>query len=486
MQGSMLLNKYKEKYIHFNEKGIRIRRFFVIMAVVLGICYTIINTPNTAYDERSHFISAYHYSDVLMGYGFSMEDGTFVMRNEDAKILEFSDFVGMETYRQLGEHLSFLETEEGNTEFTYGIAGNFWQYIPQTIGLTIGRVFHLGHIPTYYFARLLNLAFYIFLVYCAISIVPFGKTTMALLALMPICMQQAASMSYDASLYGGAFLFTAVLLNLAFEQSEITGKQIVFACISAWFMGAQKMGIYVLLCTLLFLIPMKKFKNAGCWFGCITMIGGCYVISFLLNPIIYSHFFPCGGTEALAPNYVAKITYTISDLLEDPFGFLGIIGNSIVEKGHYYWTSLFGSHLGSYALTPPDTYCVELLLVLFFSLIPCVQDKQDSQIRDIGWVHRICLLAIFVLQWLIYWVSFYLSYTPKGEQVIWGVQGRYFVPVVFLFFMFFRGNKLLFKRNYDRTICTCYTVVSVLIVLTVALEAIQAGDAIRVMNTLGG
>lgn len=482
----MIIKKYKEKYFRFNEKGIRLERFFVIMAIVLGICYMIINTPNTAYDERSHYISAYHYSDVLMGYGFSMEDGTFVMRNEDAKILEFSDFVGMETYRQLGEQLSFLETEEGNTEFTYGIAGNFWQYIPQTIGLTIGRLLHLGHIPTYYFARLLNLAFFIFLVYCAISILPFGKMTMTLLALMPICMQQAASMSYDASLYGAAFLFTAVLLKLAFETSQITKKQIIIACISAWFMGAQKMGIYVLLCTLLFLIPMKKFKNTGRWLGCIVLIGGCYVISFLLNPIIYSYFFPCGGTESLSPDYVEKVTYTLADLLADPIGFLGIIGNSIIEKGHYYWTSLFGSHLGSYALTLPDIYCVELLLILFFSVIPCVKDEKKQFVKYPEWGHRIWFLAIFLLQWMIYWVSFYLSVTPKGEQVIWGVQGRYFVPVVFLFFMFFRGNKLSFKRNYDRTICTCYVVVSVLIVLIIGMEAVQAGDAIRVMNTLGG
>lgn len=486
MQENMIIKKYKEKYFRFNEKGIRLERFFVIMAIVLGICYTIINTPNTAYDERCHFISAYHYSDVLMGYGFSMEDGTFVMRNEDAKILEFSDFVGMETYQQLGEHLSFLETEEGNTEFTYGIAGNFWQYIPQSIGLTIGRLLHLGHIPTYYFARLLNLAFFIFLVYCAISLVPFGKMTMTLLALMPICMQQAASMSYDASLYGAAFLFTAVLLKLAFETSEITKKQIIIACISAWFMGAQKMGIYVLLCTLLFLIPVKKFKNAGRWFGCIALIGGCYVISFLLNPIIYSCFFPCGGTESLSPDYVEKVTYTLSDLLADPIGFLGIIGNSIIEKGHYYWTSLFGSHLGSYALTPPDTYCVELLLVLFLSVIPSVKEEKKQLVKCPEWGHRIWFLAIFLLQWMVYWVSFYLSVTPKGDSVIWGVQGRYFVPVVFLFFMFFRGNKLTYKRNYDRTICVCYVVVSILIVSAVAMEAIQAGDAIRVMNTMGG
>ena len=42
------------------------------------------------------------------------------------------------------------------------------------------------------------------------------------------------------------------------------------------------------------------------------------------------------------------------------------------------------------------------------------------------------------------------AFTPVGWPTIEGVQGRYFLPVLFLLVIFVRNKKIIFKKNYDR------------------------------------
>lgn len=480
MQKSVLFENIKERYVQFIEKGIQLERFFLVFAILFGIGYMIINTPNSVYDERIHYVSAYHYSDVLLFQGFSMEDGSYEMRSEDAELLLYSDYNGTETVRQVADDFHVFQQSDETVELTYGLAGNFWQYIPQTIGITIGRLLHLGAIPTYYLGRVLNLALYIMLVIFALRLMPFGKTVMTLAALLPICIQQAASYNYDSSLFGLGFLFLAFLFDLIYTDRKITQKYTLFFGIVTWLFAAQKMGIYVVLCVLLFFIPKDKFKNTKFWFGYILLIGGIYVLSVLLNDLGFYFFFPKDGTESMN-GAEPVVTYAIRDVLGDPVGFLKIVANSIAEKWEYYIFSLFGNYLASYWLQIPDSYGVQLIILLIIGVFAAGNTKERESIKSIKMGHRIWFLILFVVQWLVYWVFFFVNVTPVGEDVIWGVQGRYFVPVIVPLFLIGLSDKIHFKRNHDRAICTLYACVLMIIFSLAVLTMIQEGDAVRRM-----
>lgn len=485
MQKSVILEKLGSRYIRFIEKGIRLERFFLIFAIFFGLGFMIVHTPNAVYDERIHYVSAYHYSNVLMGKGFSMEDGSYEMRYEDAELLSYSEYNGAGTIRQVAEEFEFFSNSEEAVVLSYGLAGNFWQYLPQIIGITLGRLLHLGALPMYYLGRMFNLAFYIGLVLLALRRIPFGKTILTLIALLPISIQQAASYNYDGSLFGLGFLFLAMLLELIYTEQEITGRYTVAFGLVTWLFAAQKMGIYVILCILLFLLPRSKFKSTRHWLGYIFLIGGIYVLSVALNDLSFYLLFPKDGTTSMN-GADPVVTYAVQDLLKDPLGFFRIIGNSIVEKWEYYIFSLFGNYFASYWLKIPDSYGVQLILLLCVAVFTGGTKDERKAAQQLTTAHRSCFLLVYIVQWLIYWGFFMLTMTPVGETVIYGVQGRYFVTVVPLLFFMGLPRKRQTKYNHDRAICVAYAAVLLIMFSLIVFTVLQEGDAVRQMMELSG
>ena len=157
------------------------------------------------------------------------------------------------------------------------------------------------------------------------------------------------------------------------------------------------------------------------------------------------------------------------------------MGNSVVEKAHYYFFSAFGGYLGSFALMIPDSYILELVAVICLAALSA-GDSRDGISEAVPGKHRIWLSVLFLIQFLIYEALFFISYTPKGGDVIWGVQGRYFIPVLFLVFIGLKGRKIRFRRNYDRTIGILYVLLSVLIFSVLVFTIIASGDSIRNMS----
>ena len=43
-----------------------------------------------------------------------------------------------------------------------------------------------------------------------------------------------------------------------------------------------------------------------------------------------------------------------------------------------------------------------------------------------------------------------LSWTPVGSEYIMGVQGRYFLPMLPLFLVILRNNRIVVRKNIDK------------------------------------
>ncbi|RHK59752.1 DUF2142 domain-containing protein [Dorea formicigenerans] len=69
-----------------------------------------------------------------------------------------------------------------------------------------------------YFARFFNLLFYVAVIAISIRLTPILKKTFATIALMPMALFQAATVSYDPVLIALAFLATSLIFNIAFNE----------------------------------------------------------------------------------------------------------------------------------------------------------------------------------------------------------------------------------------------------------------------------
>lgn len=95
-------------------------------------------------------------------------------------------------------------------------------YLPQALGVYIAKNVYptLGFLTV--MGKIMNLMVYVFLVWLAIRSAKHSKWVYVSAGLFPVAVQQAASLTVDVMLMGGAFLFTAILHNLFLEKANAT------------------------------------------------------------------------------------------------------------------------------------------------------------------------------------------------------------------------------------------------------------------------
>lgn len=93
-------------------------------------------------------------------------------------------------------------------------------YLPQAFGIALGRIFNFSPLILVYIGRIFNLFAWIFLVYLAIKTTPISKWLIFLLALTPMSLFQASSLSADAFTNGVAFLLIALFLLYSFDKAK--------------------------------------------------------------------------------------------------------------------------------------------------------------------------------------------------------------------------------------------------------------------------
>ena len=90
--------------------------------------------------------------------------------------------------------------------------------IPPAIGVLIGRIIHpsIGSAAT--LGRAFNFILYILVVFVIIKYIKVGKWTMFIIALTPMMMQQAASLSYDTVNVLAIFIWISLIVNISVNK----------------------------------------------------------------------------------------------------------------------------------------------------------------------------------------------------------------------------------------------------------------------------
>jgi uncharacterized membrane protein len=102
---------------------------------------------------------------------------------------------------------------------------NTWlPYVPSAPALLAGRLFNEPALVLLYTARLANLAGYIALTWAALRLIPAGRIILLTVALMPMVIHQAASLSWDSIAFGIGFLYCAMVIRCAMAD-RVTGAQ---------------------------------------------------------------------------------------------------------------------------------------------------------------------------------------------------------------------------------------------------------------------
>lgn len=403
---------------------------FLVLSLVFGLPLCFINPPLQVPDEFAHFARAYQFADgnlfsihnKELGTGLSSVggelpltmlelDATYApLSNENSAPLKFS---------QLSESLKEPLNKQ-DSKFASISAFNYSPvpYAGSIMASFIGQQVNMAPLLMLYIGRIFNLLIAIALIYFAIKQTPRFKWIFLLVALMPMTLFQLASLSADSIGMGVAFLTIGITFKYAFstEVKRIGWKQI--AIMIALFAGmALWKQAYAPFALLYFLIPQSKIGDWKKYFG----IGALVIVCSLLPMLIWSL------ANASIINAATTPVNQFSSIFSNPLGFAKMffltyysqsgLGYFLQTIGVLGWLNIPISFLFH---TLP--YFVIILLAALFENKRTAFSNSNKLILFLTSAGVVGLLSL----------SLYLIWTPAGNTIIDGLQGRYFIPILIL------------------------------------------------------
>lgn len=405
-------------YYLYKVKGWQHHHLFLLFSIVIGLLYVFSMPPGTAPDEPNHFRRAYEISEfkfVSTRAEADGEGGDYLPEsiNElfragvlDVKYRDMPDAIAESSQPSDTNFQNF-----GNTALYSPVV-----YLPQSIGILIGRILHFPMVVIFYLARIFNLASWIILGYYAIKKLSFGKNVLLLILFLPISMQAATSCQADAITNASTIALFAFVLNKISAPKMMTKKDYAMSAILAVLVSMSKI-VYLPFCFLLLLLPKKCFKNnKEKW----LKIGG------LLFAIVVVNLLWLSISAGFLVEFMEGVNSSeqVKYVLTNPFKYLAIVGGTIIEKGIFYFFSFLGSSLAHFSIGLAEPY---MLFLAFFIVYIYLQENQ-KEVR-LSNTQKTFILAVSVVCTGLIFTSLYIQWTSLRNPLIEGVQGRYFIPL---------------------------------------------------------
>lgn len=455
--------------------NIKPQAFFLVAAFVWGFVNIMLTPPFQVPDEPAHFFKALHFADgnffpeVSNNYvGGYFAKGTEIMLqpydslfHETGKRISFSDLVSASKSRFDINAETFIQFP--NTARIFPLP-----YIPQVFGIFAGKLIFQSPLMWLYLGRLFNLLTWIILIFFAIKLTPIHQWTIVILALLPMHINLAASLSADTFTNAISFLGIAIFLQIGLSGCYIERKAI-FWILAVLLLIALSKNVYVLIGLLFLIIPVARFPNRRFYLISLALtafvgtagflIGSFYTsrVYNLIEPgIPFFHHF----SETLHPVDHHK---QLSFIRANPFEFLSIIAVTLKDQ----WQDMVYSGIGVLGWL---NVILPFWYYLFISLLtPTVAVFESSEKLFLILKKKLLVLSIIVLTTILIFTISYLTWTPVGKNTIDGLQGRYFIPLLPLVFLLFLNR--LVKIQFQ--IVVFISIISVMISFIVSTFALH-------------
>ena len=430
--------------------------------ITAGLIMFFILAPGSGPDDLFHYYSSVTLSNKMLLHG--NVDEVENKYKSDLPIHHNTNAAFVETY----EGLRYRVNGEGGYFVFEGLKDSLkWpiSHFPQALGITFGRLLKLGFIRVYTLGRLFNLAAYIALAVLAVRLVPVNKELMLMMAILPMSMQQASQLSYDAPVNGLALVFTGYIIKILNENRPFDWKNTVICTVLLVAISPLKV-VYVLLGLLLLLIPRERFRSFA---DRLVKIGVQIVCAFIFL------FITKGGdvsanvvrdtSDAVKGEEIVSVShYTIRFVFEYPIRFVRfIIANS---ENHFsdMIKGMLGSSLSGFSLDIPEYLVLSLALCLIICAI-----AEKTPVMKKRWQTAIVLFMVITGYYAILTV-FSFANTIYGAPYIIGTQGRYLIPFLFPSMYCLCGRRINLRINR--------------LVLFVPIAFIEIGYIVEVMSNI--
>lgn len=507
--------------------------FVPVVGLALGVTFTYVTPALVAPDEYTHLAAAYELAGTWSGQTAADEDGNLLLRECDAAHFGTkTGDIGVLAYK----NEAIAETSEPGspdvltTHSEVKAGQGSGSYLAQALGIRLARAQGKNFYTMLLYGRLANLILYLLLAALAVWLAPTSlRGLFACVALLPMPLQLAASLSPDAAVLGLVFSFTALCLRLRGEKA-VWWQKILLIVLGG--LTAPGKAIYLPVILLCLLIPAEnltydgnptvKFLGeelpGGCCIHAATLVlAFCFWLAANLNAVAYAArdmnttvlvtaaaaaavllvlalaaylklhkrpkvFFWCkvafaavlvvgavGGVYAVShmgggldPDQLT-MTYPNGDSIWSfSFGYIcrnipatvKLLLRTLPEQGALWLQGLLGTTLGEpivYRIDVSWLLGVGLLLAVLAAALPRQDEPALLGRRSKAGTAGICLCVVLAV------LAAALNWTPINYQTIFGLQGRYLLPILPLALLLVKSSKKLALRgdvSHAAALCT--------------------------------
>lgn len=435
---------------------------FLVMAFFLLAAYDLVLPIKTVPDETSHYLQAYRLSDKLLSQ--TAEDEQIEFRNEDEfSLLKLPETPTRSTYIEIFRGLGEKATEEGTKlikAFRFAWDGpTVWV---SGAAITLGRALDLNGVTVYYMARWANSLLYLALCALAIFITPVRKGFFAVASLLPMALHLGSSVSYDVQMFPMAFLVAAIWLQMLCRPKEepIKPWQWFAFCVPLLLLAPCK--VYVFICFLALMLPSEKFKNRRT----------AYLFRFaaIAGALLFFIFLSGGaGQQYLAEP--ASGQYALSDIFSAPRDFVLLLLNTLRYYKGIYLSWMMGGTLGWLNISVDTFWLYALLLLLAAACLWTPEEDKLLPKKMNGYKIGLAAICLFTCAGIFY-AAF--AWTANTADMIQGVQGRYFLPLLPLVLILLRQKQLQPKRSLDSSLTFAAAFINVFVLLEIFTARLAA------------
>ena len=516
--------------------------FVPAVGLALGVTFTYVTPALVAPDEYTHLAAAYELASTWSGQTAVDEDGNLLLRECDAaRFGTKTGDIGVLAYK----NEAIAETSEPGspdvltTHSEVKAGQGSGSYLAQALGIRLARAQGKNFYTMLLYGRLANLILYLLLAALAVWLAPTSlRGLFACVALLPMPLQLAASLSPDAAVLGLVFSFTALCLRLRGEKA-VWWQKILLIVLGG--LTAPGKAIYLPVILLCLLIPAEnltydgnptvKFLGeelpGGCCIHAATLVlAFCFWLAANLNAVAYAArdmnttvlvtaaaaaavllvlaltaylklhkrpkvFFWCkvafaavlvvgaaGGVYAVShmgggldpdqltmtyPNGDSIWTFSFGYICRNIPATVKLLLRTLPEQGALWLQGLLGTTLGEpivYRIDVSWLLGVGLLLAVLAAALPRQDEPALLGRRSKAGTAGICLCVVLAV------LAAALNWTPINYQTIFGLQGRYLLPILPLALLLVKSSKkLALRRDASRAAALCTSTLTMLTLL---------------------
>jgi uncharacterized membrane protein len=403
------------------------RHVFLTVALIFGPLFAFLTPPFQVPDEYDHFHRAYQVSE---GHLTQTGQGNHVGGYQPRSLIEFQERVsqGIPHHPEVKQDFQTLlamrhiPLRADDREFVLFPWYSPTNYFPQAAGIAIARAFGGGPLALLYAGRLGNLLVWTLLIYFALGLIPLLNWTLCLLALMPMSLSLAASLSADAMVIAVCFLFVATILRFAVgDDRPITWRRLAALVLLGALLALAKTAYLPL--TLLFLvIPKSKFRNSRqYWMAFGVFVAVALAVSVAWAVSTYQNFLIPGASPHEQAIYILHHPLrTLRDYVGQLFSIPLLA--SVIGKLGWYDTQLWR----------PLVVCYAAVLVWTTR----IGNGSDLRLNvRLASRQRLIIALTAITVWLALFGLMQLAFTRVGARGVTSIQGRYLIPITPLVFL---------------------------------------------------